>query len=987
MKTILLTEEHRRQLVRALHVFVLSSFALAQPVYDLLGRNADFFVAHRSGRLDLIVFVFTLSLVLPSFIVLSELALTALSSKIGEAVHFFAVLLLTALTLLPILGRFESLPGVAIVLLAAVIGVAITICYFRLSVLRLFLTILTPSLLAFPLIFLFGTPVIKVLIPGPESLPGRYAAASDTPIVMVVFDEFSSIYLMNEDGQIDRDRFPNFASLADGAYWFRNATTVVDNTVYGVPAILTGRYPPDESRVATVGDYPENLFTLFGGTHDLNVVESVTTLCPETLCVVTEDTLLGGRLKGLIEDSAVVYLAATLPDDWTAWLPPVSEGWENFAFDPMQFGEGTNWFDQVQAVIDGDRATTFRHFVDSLSQTGRRTLDFMHILLPHEPLIYLPSGRLYPPSPARGKVSSGDSWTDDAWAVTLAEQRYFLQLQFVDRLLGELIDRLKDSGRYDESLLVVTADHGVSFRPNDSRRPLTDTNLPDIAAVPLFIKTPGQTSGQVSDMDIQTIDILPTILDVAGVTMPWSVDGVSAFNERERIRGEKVIYHSETGVQDRHTFSSEFAGKFSALSTYSARFGPSADAYGLFQLGPYADIVGTSPQMYELVESDYKLRLDQLPQLSNASLDSGWLPAFLTGEIESPSVTVGVLDLAIELNGTVAAVTRSFDAGDAKAQFEVMVPERDFVDGANSLRVYAVDVTEGEVLRLLRIQSGSLERFEISQEDPYALTSSSGQTFLIQTGPIQGRTERIIIRPPILTLTGWAVDTTNMQPPDEIVVFAGTEYLYSGKPTVLRPGVAEFLGQTTVGRSGFEITLPLALLSERDDDLRVYAVSEGAGATELRYPDDSRNTLLEARDVNASFTLDESSGATRLRQGAVTVPLQKGRLRENVDRAEAEADQLIVSGWAVDGQGADVPLSLAIFANDTLVHLAWPWVPRADVAERFGGNARLFHSGFNFSLPVEDLGNLEDLDLRMFAIFSDGSAEELLYPPEYPYHR
>ena len=45
------------------------------------------------------------------------------------------------------------------------------------------------------------------------------------------------------------------------------------------------------------------------------------------------------------------------------------------------------------------------------------------------------------------------------------EQRYLLQLDFVDRLIGRLLRRLKAQGMYDNTLLVVTADHGIARRP------------------------------------------------------------------------------------------------------------------------------------------------------------------------------------------------------------------------------------------------------------------------------------------------------------------------------------------------------------------------------------------------------------------------------------------------------------------------------------------------------------------------------------------
>ena len=55
-------------------------------------------------------------------------------------------------------------------------------------------------------------------------------AAGKPPIVMVIFDEIASVYLQNEKGGIDIQRYPNFAELASGSYWFPNAVSVADNT-------------------------------------------------------------------------------------------------------------------------------------------------------------------------------------------------------------------------------------------------------------------------------------------------------------------------------------------------------------------------------------------------------------------------------------------------------------------------------------------------------------------------------------------------------------------------------------------------------------------------------------------------------------------------------------------------------------------------------------------------------------------------------------
>ena len=110
-------------------------------------------------------------------------------------------------------------------------------------------------------------------------------------------------------------------------------------------------------------------------------------------------------------------------------------------------------------------------------------------------------------------------------------QRHLLQLEFTDRLLGRIIRRLKANDMWDRSLFVITADHGVSFRVGGQRRRISRANAMDIAPVPLFIKAPGQTKGREIQTHLQTIDILPTVLDMLDISSPWKMDGHSALTQ------------------------------------------------------------------------------------------------------------------------------------------------------------------------------------------------------------------------------------------------------------------------------------------------------------------------------------------------------------------------------------------------------------------------------------------------------------------------
>jgi arylsulfatase A-like enzyme len=159
-------------------------------------------------------------------------------------------------------------------------------------------------------------------------------------------------------------------------------------------------------------------------------------------------------------------------------------------------------------------------------------------MLPHVPWIYLPSGKQYlrgVHAPIRG-INSGLGAFDRS-LVRLSYLRHMLQVTAVDNAVGRLLRRLKETGMYDRTLLILVADHGTSFRlGEEDRRIATPANIQGIAPVPLFVKRLGQRRGRVSRLYARNGDVAPTIARVVGVRLPWRTSGRSVFSRALRRR-------------------------------------------------------------------------------------------------------------------------------------------------------------------------------------------------------------------------------------------------------------------------------------------------------------------------------------------------------------------------------------------------------------------------------------------------------------------
>jgi hypothetical protein len=551
-----------------LHLLVLWSFAVAQPLFDLLGRNGEFFAARGSTRWDAIVFALVLLFAPPAILLGLELAF---GRSRRWAVHAVFVAGLVALFVLQAI-RGSGAPGWLLVAVAVAAGAAAAELYLRARAARLALTVLAPAPLLFLALFLFNSDVSRL------SLSTETAQAAGerprAPVVLIAFDELPVNSLLDAQGGIDAARYPNFARLARGSTWFEQTTTVGEGTTHAIPAILTGRLPrAGEFPVYT--DHRQNLFTLFGGATRLHVVDHETHLCPPSLCPDLEGSL-GHRTATLAEDTGVVYLHELLPDDLTGGIPSIANGWDNFLRD---------------ASRHNDPGRIDPAFLRSLHPQASPSLWYLHLLLPHSPWTYLPSGERYSVRAAPGWASD-EVWNRNQAAVDQYWQRHLLQLGYADRVLGRLLHRLRAAGLYDRAVLVVTADHGVSFRAGEKRRPLSEANREDIAYVPLFVKAPGQRRGRAVAEAARTIDIFPTLADASGVQIPWHVDGHSLLGPRPDE--SSVIVVKDKGRR----FTIPAAGllrlREQALTRQLRLFGSGQPTSTLFAVGPDRALLGHS---------------------------------------------------------------------------------------------------------------------------------------------------------------------------------------------------------------------------------------------------------------------------------------------------------------------------------------------------------------------------------------------------------
>jgi hypothetical protein len=697
----------RERLWAFLELFALVGFVIAQPTLDVLGKAPDFFLFRQADRTDILVLVVAVT-VLPALAMwLVELAVGLVSEQARRAVHLLMVIGLLAVLALEVGKNLTSLRGRVLVAAAAVAGVAAGLAYARRSSLRLWLRYLAPAPLVFALVFLLLSPVSKLVLPQrggavEAGAPGVRIQAKH-PVVMVLLDEFPMTSLLDSKGRMDQRLYPNFAKLAGGSTWYRNATAVSGLTDFAVPAMLDGRYP-QKAAPPTAAQFPDNLFTLLGQSYDVKAFQIVTQLCPASTCkrsAATAPTAVG--LENTLRDSARVWKRIAWPQDVDenptgAWLNATTDQ-QRPARQP-----GNGPASPVLKEIDrGGEPDQYRNFVASIEGTDRPTFYFLHILMPHQPWHWLPDGRKYPD---RGDGRNANGWTTEAWPPQLTRQRHLLQTGEVDRMIGQVTRRLKEQGMYDNTLFVVTADHGMSFIPGEfARRVATPRNADQVLWVPLFIKRPDQRQARVTDQNWEHVDLVPTIADILGIRVPWKLDGVSqAGDGQPRARTEKWFF-AKPGKRDVFPGPENQAKALRGVTDQMLK--PGNGYLGWFQFGRFGDLVGKRPAQVGLEPaSGGGAKVDDLRDFRGVDPDGGTVPAQVTGRVTLPSGAAARPAVAVAVNGVIGGVSELFKEERDKQgsqptgprdKFAAMTPDTLFKKGDNRIELFLVDASGGRV--------------------------------------------------------------------------------------------------------------------------------------------------------------------------------------------------------------------------------------------------------------------------------------------------
>lgn len=129
------------------------------------------------------------------------------------------------------------------------------------------------------------------------------------------------------------------------------------------------------------------------------------------------------------------------------------------------------------------------------------------------------------------------AWEHDDWDEVRA--LYVENASACDAVVGELLDHLEDRGELDRTIVVVLSDHGEGLNHLAPLHGPINGGREEVIRVPMIVRAPGVSRpGLRIATQVRTVDVLPTILDLAGVAPGEETIPLAGAPLVELLRGE-----------------------------------------------------------------------------------------------------------------------------------------------------------------------------------------------------------------------------------------------------------------------------------------------------------------------------------------------------------------------------------------------------------------------------------------------------------------
>jgi arylsulfatase A-like enzyme len=350
-------------------------------------------------------------------------------------------------------------------------------------------------------------------------------------VIVVVVESLRSDQLRVLGGT--RDVMPNVDAIAREGRVFPDHYTQASHSNYADLALLSSHYPLRSPRTHL---YPKN------PTYPRVLVYDVLKRLGWHTAIISSQNENWGRMINYLKTGNVDHFFHSENFEGPTYVPRNDTGFEKF----MKGGKRSGKIDDRFTVDEAMR------WIRSVPEPDPffLYLNLQNSHLPYETPADFP--RRFGPDSIPFTIRFGGFPRSQTQTV---KDIYADSLAYVDHQIGRLVEFLKQEGRWERTLLVVTGDTGQAFYEHGF---VAHANMVfnEVMQVPLVLRVPGSEGG-VDQRPAQHVDIPPTILDLMGIAPHPAFQGVSLVEEdpdysRARyIMAQAPLAHQYAVIKDR----------------------------------------------------------------------------------------------------------------------------------------------------------------------------------------------------------------------------------------------------------------------------------------------------------------------------------------------------------------------------------------------------------------------------------------------------
>lgn len=336
--------------------------------------------------------------------------------------------------------------------------------------------------------------------------PTKQAELSEKPNVILIMVDTLRRDRLGCYGLPPAARTPNIDALARDATIFKKTYSQATHTKPSTASLFSSRYPSEHRAIHKTQSLPSSVLTI-------------------AEVFAQQGYYCGGIVSNI--NLAPVYNFQQGFHEYT-YLPPkflfgandaasrlVVYGVLRLVWMKISSSKYVYHFYRCAETITG----YFNNFIDR--NKDKRFFLFLHFMDPHDPYFEHPySGKGF----ARASMPNPDPKFAGPF-----QDRYRQEIEYLDYWIGRVMEKLKREGLYDNSIIVLTADHGEEFYEHSGWWHGT-TLYEETTRIPLIFKKPHEAdAGQVGEELTRSIDITPTILSLSGIDVPKIMRGRNLF--------------------------------------------------------------------------------------------------------------------------------------------------------------------------------------------------------------------------------------------------------------------------------------------------------------------------------------------------------------------------------------------------------------------------------------------------------------------------